>query len=365
MAPNPPPPIYPLYNTTFTLHRLSPLHHDDAALLTLDTLSPHAGQLRDILRGEVLRGVRVGLSTTNDEGLGRAGALQSVEWTVLGDEASWLSAGDPEDDDELQISPSADDALGIHISIAYERSTYTAILLRTATAINLTDQDGFTHLPLLLTRMPAPLRETLLAYFASSFDARASPLLLSSSFLTNALETFLGDLTTSSSSTAATSIIKDLSLTLSFPSPASPLLKTLEIALTRADVPRLLKLGRHLALPPLSAPPPRTRRSHLAPQEPPRPSPFTAALSHHLSAHLALTPLSHAEIRISRIACAAFVVGAEGKAKVFAPPPPAPAEQEEGEDGDEEAGAWRAATASLVRALVKRAKADGGMGTDV
>ncbi|KFX96834.1 hypothetical protein V490_03110, partial [Pseudogymnoascus sp. VKM F-3557] len=76
-TPAPQPPIYPLYNTTYTLHRLSPL-----SSLLPSTLPTHARALHDILAGSTLRGVRIGLAT-EDLALSRAGALKSVSMRPL------------------------------------------------------------------------------------------------------------------------------------------------------------------------------------------------------------------------------------------------------------------------------------------
>lgn len=79
MAPEDP---NPLRGTTFILHKISPLYMGGAAHLDDSALEQHAKSLRDILAGEVLRGVRVGLGTDEDT-LARVGALQNVTWRFL------------------------------------------------------------------------------------------------------------------------------------------------------------------------------------------------------------------------------------------------------------------------------------------
>ena len=73
---------HPLYSTTYTLHRLSPLYTGSRSALTNDSLAQYARSFRDILAGEVLRGVRVGLGYDGDA-LARAGGLQTVNWSLL------------------------------------------------------------------------------------------------------------------------------------------------------------------------------------------------------------------------------------------------------------------------------------------
>src|SRR5437016_1631367 len=87
---------YPLYNTTFTLHRLSPLYTGSSTPLTSSTLRQHARRFRDILAGEVLRGVRVVLMPEDDV-LSRVGAIQAVTFRNLPEEGYW----NPEQDAEI------------------------------------------------------------------------------------------------------------------------------------------------------------------------------------------------------------------------------------------------------------------------
>src|ERR1700730_8924490 len=78
---------YPLYSGTFIVHRVSPLFHSN---ITLDNaaLRQYASQFRDVLTGEVLRGVRVGLAA-DEETLARVGALKNVQWSLLRNEEDW------------------------------------------------------------------------------------------------------------------------------------------------------------------------------------------------------------------------------------------------------------------------------------
>lgn len=74
---------HPLYNTAYNLHRLSPLYTGSYSPFTSSQLEKYARSLRDILAGEVLRGVRVGLADDDDSTLARVGGLQSVTWSFL------------------------------------------------------------------------------------------------------------------------------------------------------------------------------------------------------------------------------------------------------------------------------------------
>lgn len=315
---------YPLYNTTYTLHRLSPLYHGTAPLLDDATLAQHARRFRDILKGDVLRGVRVGIGG-NDEGLGRAGVLQDCRWTLLGNERAWAEqdgGGGVYEADDVRV----DEIAGVLAEIQYEKSTYTAVMLRSWQEKEAVTDEGFTHLPLLMTRMPAPLRETFLDYLSTTFDTRPSPIKLSSAFLTSSLENYLQDLTSGGdrlqSSTNLTTIVKDIQLTLVFSPPVAPSLKSLEITISQDDILRFItrgkKLVQHQQTPEDTTLLRKRKFSSIENQDLARLGPFTAALSRYTNAHLAM-PLTHSDISISKIACGIFVLGAEGKVKIFAP----------------------------------------------
>lgn len=115
-----------LYNTTYTLHRISPLHAFPP--LTQDALKPHAKHLTSILRGDVLRGVRVAAADTDDAAaLTRAGKLRSITFIPL---TKWTHHNAEDDDEDTEEEEEEEkDSKGAVISIIYENTTYTAIFL--------------------------------------------------------------------------------------------------------------------------------------------------------------------------------------------------------------------------------------------
>ncbi|KAH0538786.1 hypothetical protein FGG08_004618 [Glutinoglossum americanum] len=356
---------YPLYNVTLTLYRLSPLYHAGAqSLLVNATLVQHARHLKDLLAGEVLRGVRVGLATGGDEGLVKAGKLKECRWKVLGDEAAWI-----EQERRLRVDKSVDvtqteeelapeDVRGIHVEVEYEKTTYMAVLLRNSSSRTVEDNTGFTHLPLVVTRMPGPLRETFLDYLSTTFDTRASLLKLPSGFLTSSLERFLAEVTAPNEDDvedtdesarqilgSLRNTVKDLAVTLAFTTPVTPLLKSLEITISKADIPGFIAQGKK---PQQSPEPPQSDRKRKRDQSIPITSgPFTSALSQYTNAHLAFS-LTHPDISISKIACGAFALGAEGKAKIFPPIDP--------EEAGDVPTRSQTATAGLLHGLIERAE---------
>lgn len=275
---------YPLYNTTYTLHRLSPLHAFPALTSATD-LTHHAKSLLSILRGDVLRGVRVRDDADAEDALGRAGRLKSVAWEALPP-----MERDDDDDDDDDDSDDNFDPQGVAITFVYERAAYTSLLLAAPSA---SLASPFTSLPLLLTRLPKSLRETLLAYLAAMFDTLPSPLPLDSGTLKNMLEAWLA---------ADPGPGKDVQLVFEAPVPS---LKAITITVPRADVVRFVKRGNGLQ----------------KEQEQGGEGPFFTALRYYASTAMGL---DIAALGVMKVACGGFVLGVgangmAGKVKVFVP----------------------------------------------
>jgi len=336
MDPKPPRP-YPLYNTTFTLHRLSPLYTGSSAALDNASLQQYAKSIRETLVGEVLRGVRVGLGSDEDT-LARVGALQNVVWQLLPKEDAWDREGDVEEESALLVSASH----GILVNIVYEKANYSAILLRSG---NREDGDSlmengsgeFEHFPLLLMRMPGSLKETFTAFLSSTFDTRVSMFNLGKGYLTATLEQYILDCSTEESGEAMDiertsrilrSIIKDVQIVIGFDLPNGASLKAIDILINKEDFARLA-----------------TRTSGNE-----RQSPLMAAISNYIKKHLALE-LGHENVKILKVACGAFVLGSEGKIKIT--------ELRDGDDNIQDRATW-----NLINNLVDLAKGSGmGNGT--
>ncbi|KAM3078430.1 hypothetical protein ACMFMG_006310 [Clarireedia jacksonii] len=295
MAPEPGFHQYPLFNTTFTLHRVSPLYVGDQ-IINNSNLREHAQRFRDILVGDVLRGVRVGLGS-EDDSLARVGVLQTVTWQTLRGVEEWLLE-DANDVESGASQMNAEHSSGIILEVNYERATYTAILLRATAEDEIEDsvmqptrdKDGFLRLPLLLTRMPL------------TFDTRLSPLKLDGKYLTTAFEKFISDLLaedhTDHSQNTLQKTVKETQLSIAFDVPSgSTALKVIDIHIAREDLPRMVARGKKIAK---------------------EKSPFMAALRVYVKSHLALD-LSHERVKIVKIACGAFVLG-DGKVKLTQSP---------------------------------------------
>lgn len=251
----------------------------------------------------------MGLGSDEDV-LARVGALQTVTWKVLVDEDAWDFTANDESrvDEAIEFAPGR----GIYVTIAYERSSYVAILLRNQKAQR--DGAGFQHMPLLLTRMPSSLRDTFTEFLESSFDARTSVLHLGRSHLPSTLESYVQnclageddeDASLEERSGMLKRILKDVQVVVGFdlPSGNTPL-KTIDIVIARDDLPRFIQSGSKI------------HTKLLAKEEPKRP--FMDALTLYVHTHLALN-LKHEDVNILRVACGAFVLGAEGKVKLTEP----------------------------------------------
>lgn len=290
-------PPYPLYNRTYSLYRLSPLHHGDMLLLAEKTLRLHAKRLKEQLKGDNVRGVQVDFAAADDTA--RLGPLEDCTWDTIGDEDAWIDRHRQSvEPDASQISSHLrlEKARGIEVSLEYERQTYNALLLRDPDVT--ASPHGFTSLPLLLVRMPGPTRDILLHYLRTAFDAHVVPLKLSSSFVTTTLETYFKSLSAPSSTQSIQDVVKSLVIQLTFPTTPS-LLKHIDITIAGPDVQGFVKQGI------------------LAKDG--RDKPFMTALTQYLQSHLALD-LANSKAHISRITCGSFTLGTE-RLRLSAPDP--------------------------------------------
>ncbi|KAF2649030.1 hypothetical protein K491DRAFT_698445 [Lophiostoma macrostomum CBS 122681] len=280
---------YPLYNRTYHLYRVSPLHHGDSPLLQDQSLRTHAQRLRSRLKGDSIRGVEVDFVGT-EGALPNLGPLERCNWDIIGDEDAWIEKQrqlvDP-DASEVAASVAPEQARGLDISLEYERTSYNALLLRDPGTTS--SPEGFTSLPLLMIKMPAPIREVVLNYLRTTFDAHISPLKLAPSFLTSTLETYFRHLGASTSTQPIRDVIRQLQLQLSFPT-STTLLKHLDITIATHDVTGFVTRGKRIAN--------STQ------------TPFTSAISHYLRKHLALN-LSHPKVQISKVTCGAFTLATD------------------------------------------------------
>ncbi|KAI1405005.1 kinetochore complex Sim4 subunit Fta1-domain-containing protein [Hypoxylon fuscum] len=416
------------FNTTFTTYRVSPLYVGKQAL-TAARLQILSRRLRDALVGDVVRGVQVGLVEGDAAALGRTGALEAVQWRwvdstrILGrDQRGSVELGSHDDEDDVGNKKNGKGPRVLCIELRYENARFTAILMpvldKSQDLLDPTyqpswtwqqrdsgglDPSAFVHLPLLLFRMPAPLKSLLVDFLSTTFDCRVSPLALGTRTLVGSWEAWLSDSRHAQS--------KDTLFTLGFhieplepkpnrpgedddirgggsevqgqkPEPSQLGLKTIDIAIPAAEVHRFLHLGGTILDEPqtkkrkagaataLSDEQQSRRRRKLAGgkdeegwawrgQSPHDRNgereaeeetemvdqPFTEALAAYVWHHLGLD-MFHPGVRVLRVACDGFALS-EGRLKVFVP-----------------AGGSTGAVWKLVRDLGRKARGKPGWGSN-
>lgn len=341
-------PPYPIYGSTFHLYRLSPLYHGETPILEDSALRTHSRRLRDVLKGDNLRGVQVDFPGPENL-LHNSGPLEECDWNLIGDESSWTELYTQPIDSESQDAISTvtpETARGIQIDLQYAKHIYSAFILRDPDKTS--SPPGFTSLPLLLVRMPAAIREILLNYLSTTFDTHISPLKLRASFLASALESHLTRLTTSTSTQFIPDILKAVQLQLSFPT-STKLLKNIDISIAREDIPGFLARGKLLSQQVQTGPVP----------DPSAPTgPFITALSHYTTTHLAL-PLFHPKTNISKLACGAFALASEGRIKLYSPPPISSSASDDGTTAPTAPSAAEHAMRDLYASLIQEASSRG------
>lgn len=300
-----------LLNTSWTLHRLSPLHHGKEFQTLLDNstaLNTYATRLRDQLTGDVLAGLQATPALAgDDEGLSKTGALKACTWESIN-----MSLSEDDEDDGIP---------GILITLGYENAVYKAVLLpglrpalENATSLtSTTEREGSTHLPLLMTRLPTALRQTVISFLSANFDVYCSAFRLPANFMCAGLDVYVGAFLSSEYGDDGTleDVVKDMHLTLSFSPSIAPALRSLNITIPHAT------FGEFLRSSPTSSPANSSGNPFL--------SNLSAYIEKHLSMKLDLDVSSNAQqspakqhVRLSKIACGGFVLGSEGRMKLVA-----------------------------------------------
>lgn len=334
-----------LLNTSWTAHRLSPLHHGKEFPTLLNNpvaLNTYASRLRDQLTGHVLAGIQTAPTVGGeDESLSRTGALRTCSWEPL---SSWSQLTDD--------NPDSQSPAGILVTLEYENIVYKAALL-VGEQEQQKQKESSTSLPLLLTRLPNPLRQTFISFLSANFDTYCSVLRLPQPFLCSALEIYFSPFLSSQSSNddnlnTLADEVKEMHLTLSFSPSISPSLKSLNISIPRSSFLTFLT----------SSSLPTADNHHTN-------TPFLANLSSYLDKHLAMkldlgNPSMHSlarqHVRLSKVSCGAFGIGCEGKLKLVVSHGKAGTEEGLGEEArsEREKLALRA-SAALLQTVIRRA----------
>lgn len=364
----------PFFSTTFSTHRVSPLYVGRQQLDT-SRLDQLAHRLRDTLVGDVVRGIQIGLEST-DTPAGQVGTLRSVK-------IRWFHAQRLLDRDlyftEQDGGAGLTDAVmrqwnrlpethkrGLWIEIRHENAAYVALLLpghpgsvrdrRSGTngwamqsdgkpLETRIDQDQFVHLPLLLLRMPQALKVVIGDWISTTFDCRVSKLNLGTRTLVSVWEDWI-------KTAGLPGKGPDFSVSLAFNAPIAkkersgaqeseeesdhdgmstdPGLRGMDITIAPQDLRRFFRRGEQsdeLYRSNSSGPweNDMRERRRLAggnaddgwgwrTSQEPDDHPFTEALARYLDHHLALN-MFHPSVRVVQISCGGFML-AQSRLKI-------------------------------------------------
>lgn len=381
-------PVPPFFNITYSTHSLSPLYLGSQGL-TSARLELLARRLRETLVGDVVRGIQIGLEAMETPS-GQVGPLRAVNlrWFglrhLLGQQASTHSGrrrGRRRGDEEGEVrgqeqeqesgpgGPGEDSELkGLWIEIRHENALYVALLLPSASSspaagpgqgsgraswamrpnekASVAAEPGrFLHLPLMLMRMPQPLKAVLAEWLSTTFDCHVSKLSLGTRTIVDMWESWIRTVGLPRKG-------PDLVLTLAFNVPvpskapfaapgseAGPKedgagLRTMDISISPPDLALFLRAGK--AEPaaggdkqqPVAWELDARERRRLAGGNPDdgwawrraasrEQDPFSEGLARYLDQQLALN-LFHPSVRVVQISCGAFVL-AQSRLKLMKP----------------------------------------------
>ncbi|KAK6513039.1 hypothetical protein TWF506_009201 [Arthrobotrys conoides] len=310
-------PLALLYNTSFNLHKVTPLNIP-GSFPSQTNLKSLSSQLTNLLRGDVLRGVRVASEAVEDS-TSRTGNLKRVEFSAV-------------------TIPGTDDGLkSIAVVFIYEKITYSAFLIQSPNqdASQQSDQparrmstrrtssrgEQSNSYPLLLTRLPASLQSRFIEYLAENFDCHISNLRIPDRFIMNAVENHVDTFTPTDNPDEDVQPDRNLQIWLEPPVVSKSgdgvgfnkqgklqTLKTIQMTFSRADLPGMMYKGNEL-------------KQKQGKEGTDKRGPFELAFSLYVYHHMGILV---EKMRVSKAACGEFVIGTtndgSGKCKILAAP---------------------------------------------
>ncbi|KAK6337030.1 hypothetical protein TWF718_009815 [Orbilia javanica] len=305
-------PLALLHNTSFNLHKVTPLNAP-ASLSSAASLKSHSSRLTNLLRGDVLRGVRVASEAVEDS-TSRTGSLKRVEFSAL-------KIPRASDNGELR---------SIAVVFVYEKITYSAFLVQdpgqdaaqesdqasrrmsTRRAATRTEQSN--SYPLLLTRLPASLQSRFIEYLAENFDCHISNLRIPDRFIIDAIEKHVEVFTPTNDPDDDIQATRNLQIWLEPPLLPQDgesggfnkhgklqTLKTIQMTFSRADLPGMMYKGNELKQ--------KQKQGEIDKR-----GAFELAFSLYAYHHMGILV---EKMRVSKAACGEFVIGttADGSGK--------------------------------------------------
>ncbi|EGX44013.1 hypothetical protein AOL_s00210g174 [Orbilia oligospora ATCC 24927] len=319
-------PLALLYNTSFNLHKVTPLTTSGSLSLQAN-LKSHSSRLTNLLRGDVLRGVRVASETVEDS-TSRTGNLKRVEFSAI-------------------TIPGANGSLrSVAIVFLYEKITYSAFLIQNSNqdASQQVDQpirristrrassrgEQSNSYPLLLTRLPASLQSRFIEYLAENFDCHISSLRIPDRFIMDSIENHVDSFTPTDKPDEDVQPTRNLQIWLEPPFLSKSgddvgfnkqgklqTLKTIQMTFSRADLPGMVYKGNEL-------------KHKQGKEEIDNRGPFELAFSLYAYHHMGILV---EKMRVSKAACGEFVIGTaadgSGRCKILTGPTENPAAGEQ------------------------------------
>lgn len=305
MPPRRNPNASPFYGTTFNLYRLSPLSNlpDD---LSDDALKPYGRALRDLIRGNVVRGVQI--REVNMEEQREKGYLTRCEWNYI--EVPKLRPKFDADDDDDDDSDDEDLPAAIQITLTYDPpATFQSIIVP-----HLEDPDANSNgnYPLLLVRMPKAARDAFTEYLERTFDCHASQMHIPSQSIKDFVETYFNTRVEYAQQIGKDrEVLASADVQINFAGgAAAPHMRTFNTTFSNEDVPDIWAKGVKIVEEQEAK---KKGKKRKAPGDEPAPRFFFEALKAYFWHVMALRM---EKLEVTKAACSGFLISAQ-RAKMF------------------------------------------------
>ncbi|KAF8457934.1 hypothetical protein BGX38DRAFT_1265245 [Terfezia claveryi] len=332
---------HPFLNTTYSLHRVSPLYKfptlNPSEHLPQAEQSPkqrsqspfkaHERALTNLLKGEVLRGVNVTRGDASFDGenveMGKLGRFKGCKWCLVPTLAALreykqaLREVEDNDDEEEEDTEGVwakairgrGDVAGVEMSFDYERGLggYVAYLIGPPQK-----EDGeFTKLPLVLTRLPKQLLDVLFEYLAATFDTLALPMGVAEG--TSGIGAgngesvgWLGEMLEMYVEQTKGRVDKGIALTYRIPTGLGSGVKVITAGLEKGDISGFLSYGMALRPRMTRNGKKRKREGDGDAEQSKRRGPFLLAVEGHMESTMSLDAT---KLTLTKVTCGGFIVG--------------------------------------------------------
>ncbi|RPB25349.1 hypothetical protein L211DRAFT_836681 [Terfezia boudieri ATCC MYA-4762] len=334
---------HPFLNTTYSLHRVSPLYkfptlnpsehlHQAEQSPKQRSQSPfkaHERALTNLLKGEVLRGVNVSRWDASFDGenaeMAKLGRFKGCKWCLVptlaalreySAEQALREVEDNDDEEEEDMERvwakairGRGDVAGVEVSFDYERGLggYVAYLIGPPQK-----EDGeFTKLPLVLTRLPKLLVDVLFEYLAATFDTLALSMGVTEG--TSGMGAgngesvgWLGEMLEMYVEQMKGRVDKGIALTYRIPTGLGSGVKVITAGLEKGDISGFLSYGMALGPRMTRNGKKRKREGNDDAEQSKRRGPFLLAVERHMESTMSLDAT---KLTLTKVTCGGFIVG--------------------------------------------------------